>query len=322
MQVKIYCLIDPLTLKVRYIGRTSKLILNHRLIEHISKSVNKDRYSRFERNHKENWICLLHKKGLKPIIRQMTVVEGWSESYVLESFLINKYQHRLLNHADRGEGSISPIYPEQRQRISETLKRRYKSGEIPKLREKTFYVYDKQGNFLFEKTNIKQTSIELNVSEDSLSKMLNGKTKIINKYIFYFDKVDKLESSLKLFSVYVYDEDNNEMYFETYQKAADFIGVSHKKFSESLQNKRINKYIISKKKIDNFIYSPMGTEYHYILYNDVEKLVFHSVKELAKFLGSTHSNPFVKKLECRIKKLGMKLQKINFKKDILKCKNN
>ena len=314
MQVKIYCLIDPLTLKVRYIGRTSKIILKRRLTEHVCKAVNKKRYSNYPNTHKENWICSLNKKGLTPIIKQLTIVEGWSESYILEKFLINKYKDRLLNHIDRGEGSISSVSPEQRQRISNTLKRKYQSGEINKIKEKVFYVYDKYGNYLFEKTNIKQSSIELNVSENSLSKMLNGQSKLIDKYIFSFIKTDKLEHSLKLLSVYVYDE-SNEMYFESYKEAAEFINVDYKKFVSSLQKKRLGKYVVSKTKINDFMYSLPRTSFVYKLINNntTEEIIFHKIKEVAKFVGSNSSNPYIKKLEIKAKKLNFKLIKCPFR---------
>ena len=44
MEIKIYCLYDPISCKIRYIGRTSKKILEHRLIEHISKAKYFERY--------------------------------------------------------------------------------------------------------------------------------------------------------------------------------------------------------------------------------------------------------------------------------------
>jgi len=67
-KVIIYVLIDPLTLKVRYIGRT-KCSLEKRLGEHISKSKLEYNFT-----HKCNWIKSLLKQNLKPIIRKLCIV--------------------------------------------------------------------------------------------------------------------------------------------------------------------------------------------------------------------------------------------------------
>jgi hypothetical protein len=314
MQVKIYCLIDPLTLKVRYIGRTTKSILKHRLTEHVCKSINKHKYSNYPKTHKENWISFLHDKGLVPIIRQLITVEGWKESYIVESFLINKYQKRLLNHLDRGEGSISPVSENQRKRISNTLKRRYATGEIKKQGEKTFYVYDEKGNFLFERTNIKKTSIELNYPENSLSKMLNGKSKMISKYLFSFIKTDKLEHSLKNTPcVYVYDTENKEICFKNSKEAMQFYNINYTELSICLKGKKLNNLTFSRTKINNFIYKLKENNLHYKLSNEKEEFIFYSMKEIAEFLGLKHKNPCLKKLKCRIDKLNFKYERCPFR---------
>src|SRR5690242_9617875 len=111
MIVKIYVLIDPITLKVRYIGRTT-VSLPMRLSQHIHKSVKKK-----ESTHKAHWIRLFYKNSLKPYIRLLTSVEGWKESYQFERDLIFKYRDRLLNHNDRGIGGKNVRVSERRRKM-------------------------------------------------------------------------------------------------------------------------------------------------------------------------------------------------------------
>ena len=82
MKVKIYCLYEPDTLKIRYIGRTKKKVLEHRLLEHISKSRYYNRYYPGRKApYRVNWINSLLNKGLEPKIRLLCEVEGWEESH-------------------------------------------------------------------------------------------------------------------------------------------------------------------------------------------------------------------------------------------------
>ena len=72
MLVKIYCLYDPISCKIRYIGRTTKKILENRLIEHISKSKYFNKYFPSKNfPHKVNWINSLLKQGIKPGIKYL-----------------------------------------------------------------------------------------------------------------------------------------------------------------------------------------------------------------------------------------------------------
>lgn len=192
-QVKIYVLIDPITLKVRYIGRTT-CSLKKRLSEHISKARNFNNYT-----HKENWIRSLLKINSKPYIRQLTVVEGWKNSYSLECKLIEKYKHRLLNANDKGVGHMRNMTEEQKLMISKTLKERYKKG-LKNPARKIVYAYNKDGSFYKEFISIRQAAIELGYYFKVISKQLNsGKPlKHMKKdYQFSFTKVEKMKDFTK-----------------------------------------------------------------------------------------------------------------------------
>lgn len=165
--VKIYVLIDPFTLKVRYIGRTT-CTLSKRLGEHISKAKKYNCYS-----HKENWIRSLLKVNSKPYIRQIALIKGWKESYNIECKLIKKYQHRLLNAQDRGEGAMRNLSPESKQKISDTLKENYKKGMSNPARKKV-YAYNRDGSFYKEYDSIRIAAKDLGYYYKVISKQLNS----------------------------------------------------------------------------------------------------------------------------------------------------
>lgn len=192
-QVKIYALIDPITLKVRYIGRTT-YSLKKRLSEHISKARNFNNYT-----HKENWIRSLLKINSKPYIRQLTIVNGWENSYSFECKLLEKYKYRLLNSNDKGLGHMRNMTEKQKLKISKTLKKKYKEG-LGNPARKIVYVYNKDGSFYKEFISIRQAAIELGYYYKVISKQLNsGKTlKFMKKdYQFNFEKVEKMQDFTK-----------------------------------------------------------------------------------------------------------------------------
>lgn len=191
MKVNIYALVDPLTLKIRYIGRT-KCSLKKRLAEHISKAK-----SLRDKTHKENWINSLLKINSKPYIRLLTVVEGWDYSHEFEINLIDKYKNRLLNHNDKGKGCLKQVSEDQRLRISNTLKEYYKYNEI---QTKTkVYVYNYDGSFFKEFNSIKEASISLNIYHGTISKHLTKVSKTPNriKMQFSYTKVEYMTNYME-----------------------------------------------------------------------------------------------------------------------------
>jgi hypothetical protein len=169
MKVIIYALIDPLTCKVRYIGRTS-VSVNARLSKHIH-----DAKYRKRKTHKEDWIRSLLKLNCKPLIRKLTEIEGWDESYKVEIGLIEKYKDRLTNFYDLGPGKLRSCKAEDRLKISKTLKRKYKEGLIAIPPGKTVYVYNKDGSFYNEYCSIQETARQLNVYWGTVKKHISGK---------------------------------------------------------------------------------------------------------------------------------------------------
>lgn len=188
-KVKIYVLIDPITLKVRYIGRT-RSSLKKRLAEHMTKA----RYN-YCKTHKGNWIRSLIKMNSKPFIRILTIVDGWEYSHIVERQLINKYKNRLVNHDDRGEGGKQRVYtPEQKKYISDTLKEYYKTHQIRTMTPVFVYNYD--GSFFKEYPSIKAASEDTGIYHGTITKHLCGISKIPNriKMQFSYTRVDKMRN--------------------------------------------------------------------------------------------------------------------------------
>lgn len=184
MKVTIYVLIDPITLKVRYIGRTT-VPLKQRLSVHISKA------KLYNLNYrKDNWLRKLAKSNCKPFIRKLTEVEGWKESHKVEQFLIAKYRDRLLNHNDRGEGNKNAIRTEKQKRlISNTLIEGYNSGRIPHPRNKEVHVYDLENKYLKTFSSCKEAAKELDIYPPSIRKCARGIYKQMKGYQFKYIKL-------------------------------------------------------------------------------------------------------------------------------------
>lgn len=198
MEIKIYCLYDPMTCKIRYIGRTSKKILRHRLIEHLSKSKYFDRYyTNKNAPHRVNWINSLLNQNIEPKIKLLTTVEGWKESHIVERQLINKYKDKfnLVNLEDRGEGSLNRVITqEQKEIISKSLKNFYAQGGQIQGCKKT-YVYNLQGEFIQEFNKRIEAAEFCNTNKKQLSKCFRTdkwKRKHINGFRFSNEKFDKL----------------------------------------------------------------------------------------------------------------------------------
>lgn len=195
-EVIIYVLIDPISLKVRYIGRTS-CKLKKRLAEHISKA-KKD----YDRTHKVEWIRSLLRINSKPFIRKLITIKGWGKSYEVERCLISKYKDRLLNHNDRGEGNLNKIVTiEQRIAIASSLIEYFKTHNAPAC--KKVYAYNEDGTFHSEYKSIRDASKQFGLYYKTVSRHANNiigakkpnrkKDPTLKKgKQFSFEKVDKM----------------------------------------------------------------------------------------------------------------------------------
>lgn len=243
MKVKIYCLYDPLSCKIRYIGRTRKPI-EIRLIEHISKS---RYYSKYFPNrnppHKVNWVNSLLNQNREPKIKLLTEIEGWSESYEFEINLIGKYKDKfdLLNAQDRGEGKESRITTkETRALISKTLKDKYERNEIKK-KVTPVYIFNDNGKLVHTEESIISTSIYFNIHRRAIQSRLNSKNSINGMFLSRSIKL-KLKDYL-----YIYNYTSKEIkLFSTFSEIMRFLNISdfiYKKLDTS--KKPTNGWIIN-----------------------------------------------------------------------------
>lgn len=166
---KIYVLIDPITIKIRYIGITNQN-LKDRLNGHIASA----KFRQSDNWHKTNWINKILSNNQRPIIRLLKSCETREEAEKLEEKLINKYKdkHNLVNIAlDSGK---------------------FDSNSASKSLSKEVFVYDYQGNYIESFKSIKECSEELDIYYSTVKKCLSGEYKYAKKYQFSFEKVNKM----------------------------------------------------------------------------------------------------------------------------------
>ena len=111
-EYKIYCLKNPKTLEIRYIGFTSQKYLSTRLAQHFFSA------NHNYKTHVANWI---RKIGKKPIIELIEICnkDNWKER---EIYWINQYSN-LTNIKEGGNGAYF-------ERSSESIQRSAKAHEI------------------------------------------------------------------------------------------------------------------------------------------------------------------------------------------------
>ena len=96
---KIYKLIDPISLEIRYIGRT-KETLKRRLSKHV-------RDSKIQKSHKSNWVQFLLKNNLKPLIEIIEAdIKNLEEANKLEMYYIKLYKEEGYNLTNSTDGEI------------------------------------------------------------------------------------------------------------------------------------------------------------------------------------------------------------------------
>lgn len=171
-ETKIYLLIDPENLKIRYIGITCQT-LTDRLGNHIHDA----KYHPDVNYHKANWICSLLAKGQKPIIRQLKLCSTREEAEQIEASLIVKYKdkHNLVNIAE-GNGEF-------------TSKGQHSASEI---NSRIVYVYNYNGTYYGKFNSLVECSEELNICYSSIKKCLRGEYKYVKGFQFSYNKDDKL----------------------------------------------------------------------------------------------------------------------------------
>lgn len=154
MKCYIYILRDPITKKIRYVGKTNNI--KQRYKNHINKN-------RDKKTHKRNWINKLREKGKKPIIEIIDEANNtnWKEK---EKYWIRYYLDKnckLVNETNGGDG------------LSFGNKTSYKKGNGMK----KVVVMDNDGCIIDVYPSIKDASLFYGLSEGSVSNVLSKKWK-------------------------------------------------------------------------------------------------------------------------------------------------
>lgn len=96
----IYALIDPITHKIRYVGKTKNI--KNRLKEHIN-------YVNYQKSHKNDWIKSLLKKDLIPLIVVLEKCKDWQDSERFWIKLCRGIGCDLTNLTEGGEGVVGGL---------------------------------------------------------------------------------------------------------------------------------------------------------------------------------------------------------------------
>ena len=168
MTAYIYCLEDPITGLIRYIGYTTSTLKN-RLRMHI----NSCRTSvREQRTHRAKWINKLLKQGVKPLIR--VLIECAKDKVnELEKLFIAHYKQfcRLVNGSKGGDGSLGHVVSlEARKKMSKAWKpSKYNFKPLP-----VDITEIKTGNLMRFSTK-EQAANYLNCSASSIHDCISGR---------------------------------------------------------------------------------------------------------------------------------------------------
>lgn len=169
----IYALLDPITLDVRYIGKT--INPKGRLKGHINETKYYDHY-------RSRWIRSLLKDNLEPIIKILKICP-LSDFVKYESEFIKKYKSdKLTNSDETGQGNVG-----RRKDIIDNA-----SKKISKI----VYQYDLDGNYINEYKSVREAGRVLNIYHSYISRCCNGEYKHTNEFIFSYIKLDKVNKIL------------------------------------------------------------------------------------------------------------------------------
>lgn len=168
-----YVLVDPRTIKIRYIGITKQFLVD-RLQNHIDDARHRPEFNW----HKANWIRELLKINSRPLIRKIAEFDNRTQAQEFESILIKKYitSHKLVN-------------------VSLEDGRFTRDGQktAAKVNAKIVYVYNYDGSFYKEFPSILKCSEALNIYHSTIARCLKGQYKYAKSYQFSFTKEKQLQ---------------------------------------------------------------------------------------------------------------------------------
>lgn len=205
--MKIYCIKNPYTDKIVYIGKTN-LELHVRLIAHCHEVYNR---KRMFSTLKQKWFDNLIKNGILPKIELIT------ECSLDEAANLEKYWIQLNN----------PILNVVFANNSKLLENISKHKSIP------IYQYNKNGNFIKEWKSITEAATELNIENGNICYAANGKRKLAGEWMWSYRKLNSLPPYKKdIFKKEVHQYDKEGNYIASYSSGREIPNVKYKLISK------------------------------------------------------------------------------------------
>jgi len=171
----IYGLKDPITKKIRYIGKANNPI--DRLYKHMADK---------RINHRTCWLKSLKKNNLIPIIEIIAIVKR-SEWTKWEIFFIDYYTKNgfnLVNGTKGGDGVVATDIV--REKISKAMSK------------KQVLKYTLEGNLVAVYRNCVKAGLAANVSRAIIGKVCNGKGKSGGGFMWRFHNIgEEIEKNIK-----------------------------------------------------------------------------------------------------------------------------
>ena len=188
MQItNIYTLTDPVTGEIRYVGKANNI--RQRYKAHLNKA-------RKHQIHKKNWIELLKRKGLKPIIDVIDIVpiNEWIfwETYWISQ--IRAWGFKLINYTNGGDGTTFGNQTSFKKGDKSWLGKSHSEeskkliGENnafkgkPSINRRKVVQKDLNGNIIKIWDSILEAEINTNSSSSKIVCCCKGKRKTHNKY--------------------------------------------------------------------------------------------------------------------------------------------
>lgn len=249
-EFKVYALIDPVSLKIRYIGIT-KTSLKIRLSSHISEV----KSNREKNSYKKNWINGLLKINSKPYIKLLHSYNTREMAAECEEYLIKKYiiKHKLVNYiTDEGKFTSSG-----------------KKSAI-NIKNKEIFVYDYFGNYISSYNSVLLCSKELNIPYSNIIKAvrnIEGRKSTHNYQFSYIkkEKMKNLEEVIRVDHKYIIIRDENKIELK-------FKGFKH--CNESL--KLLNRNICTFRCLKGALNLKYGNKYEVLVNGVWEKSTYHN----------------------------------------------
>ena len=226
--MKIYCIKNPFTFKIVYIGKT-KNELYVRLLQHFHEAFHKKREYGYI---KQKWFEKYAINGVFPII-ELLEETAIDLADVREKFWIQKYNPILNTTFANNEKLLE---------------------NISNVKSIKIYQYNKQGEFIKEWKSITEAATTLNIEGGNISGAAIGKRKLAGVWMWSYYKLDSLTPYKRnIFKKEVHKYDINGNYICSYDCARSVPDVKYKLISKCCTG--------SLKSIHGFRYSFEKKEY-------------------------------------------------------------